>query len=174
MSVDPSLADFTMPALIRPDLRGGEVPSVLHELCDLLHREGRVPELLPFYHAALNREFLSSSAMESGMAFPHARPAGLARLTFALGRSSRPLTWGPRGLVPVTLVFLLAVPPGDSGDYLRLLGALTRLGRSPAWLDQVRAAPDAESLHAILARVSLKTISSAGPAPSAGPFSPAR
>ena len=68
-----TLADFTTSELILPNLRGDDVATVIQELSRALQREKRVPDLLPFYHAALNREFLVSSDWEAGMAFPHAR-----------------------------------------------------------------------------------------------------
>ena len=72
-----TLADFTSAGLIIPHLRGQDVATVIQELSQAMRRERRVPDLLPFYHAALNREFLVSTDMEAGMAFPHARLPGL-------------------------------------------------------------------------------------------------
>ncbi len=91
-----TLADFTSPGLIIPSLRGKDVASVIQELGQALQRKGRIPDLLPFYHAALNREYLLSTEMEAGMAFPHARAPGLNGLAFALGRSAEPLGWGAK------------------------------------------------------------------------------
>lgn len=156
MAAEVSLADFTLPALIQPELRGREVASVIQELCGLLHRQGRVPELLPFYHAILNREFLSGTALECGLAIPHARPARVERLSFALGRSPEPILWGPRGGASVTLVFLVAIPASDSGGYLSLVGAMARLGRSEALLEALRQGPDAEAMGAVLEQVRLR------------------
>ncbi|NOS70392.1 MAG: PTS sugar transporter subunit IIA, partial [Verrucomicrobia bacterium] len=68
-----TLADFTSPGLIIPHLRGQDAASVIQELSQALQREQRIPDSLPFYHAALNREFMVSTDMEAGMAFPHAR-----------------------------------------------------------------------------------------------------
>jgi mannitol/fructose-specific phosphotransferase system IIA component (Ntr-type) len=101
-----TLADFTSPALVVPHLRGHDVAAVIQELSQALQREKRVADLLPFYHAALNREFMVSSDMEAGMAFPHARLPALKELSFALGRSDPPLVWGARSTGAVRLVFL--------------------------------------------------------------------
>jgi len=101
--ISMTLADFTSPGLIIPHLRGQDVASVIQELSQALQREGRVGDLLPFYHAALNREFLVSTDMEAGMAFPHARLPGLKELSFALGRSGEPLGWGANAECAVAL-----------------------------------------------------------------------
>src|SRR5262245_21180721 len=99
-----TLADFTSPGLIMPHLRGQEAASAIKELSQALHLENRVPDLLPFYEAALNREFMVSTDMEAGMAFPHARVSGLTELAFALGRSDEPLRWGPHAARAVRFV----------------------------------------------------------------------
>ena len=103
-----TLADFTSPGLIIPHLRGGDAASVIQELSQVLQHEKRVPDLLPFYHAALNREFMVSTDMEAGIAFPHARLPALREISFAFGRSDEPLVWGARAASPVRLVFLMA------------------------------------------------------------------
>jgi len=46
-----TLADFTSPGMIIPHLRGQDATSVIQELSQSMQREGRVPDLLPFYHA---------------------------------------------------------------------------------------------------------------------------
>ena len=159
-----TLADFTNPGLIIPNLRGDDMPSVLQELSQALQRERRVPDLLPFYHAALNREFLVSTEMEAGMAFPHARLSGLTGLSFALGRSDEPLPWGKRDVRSVRLVFLMAVPATDSTQYLQLVSGLVRLSKEPTLLKKLHAAKDTFELVQALQEVTLRNSSAIGAA----------
>jgi len=151
-----TLADFSTPELIIPELRGRDVPSVIQELSSLLQQERRIPELLPFYHAALNREFLVSTEMESGMAFPHARLPGLKELSFAFGRSSEPLAWGNGGLRTVRNVFLIAVPATDSGQYLLLISGLARFARDRALVEKLRSVRDTFEIFELLRQVPLR------------------
>src|SRR5262245_52240349 len=116
-----TLADFTSPGLIIPSLRGNDVASVIQELSQALQRERRVPDLLPFYHAALNREYLGSTDVGAGIAIPHARVLGLKQLSFALGRGREPLVWCSRAAEAVKLVVLVAVPGTESTQYLQLI-----------------------------------------------------
>src|SRR4030095_10757959 len=89
-----TLADFTGPGMIIPHLRAQDTTGVLQELSQAMQREGRVPDLMPFYHAVLHREFLASTDTEAGMALPHARLPTVPKLAFAFGRSDQPLLWG--------------------------------------------------------------------------------
>jgi mannitol/fructose-specific phosphotransferase system IIA component (Ntr-type) len=152
-----TLADYTGPALIQPELREQETAGVIKELSQLLQQEGCVPELLPFYNEALNREFLVNTATETGFAFPHARLSGVARMSFALGRSREPLVWGAKGSLPVNFVFLVAVPATDAASYLQLLSGLLRLGANPGSLRQLREAQDAYAILQVFQQVKLRS-----------------
>jgi len=152
-----NLADFTSPGLIIPHLRGLDAASVIQELCQSLQREKRVPDLLPFYHAALNREFMVGTDIEAGMAFPHARLPALKELSYALGRSDEPLIWGPRSIRSVRLVFLIAVPATDSTQYLSLISGLARLTKSGRLVEKLHAAHDTFQILAALQQIELRT-----------------
>ncbi len=152
-----TLADFTSPGLIIPHLRGQDVATVIQELSRAMQRESRVPDLLPFYHAALNREFLVNTDMEAGLAFPHARLPELNELSFALGRSDEPLTWGTRAAPSVRLVFLIAVPATDSIQYLLLISGLARLARDSRLVEKLHRAQDNIQILEVLQQIKLRT-----------------
>jgi mannitol/fructose-specific phosphotransferase system IIA component (Ntr-type) len=159
-----TLADFTSPGLVVPHLRGADAASVIQELSQALQREKRIPDLLPFYHAALNREFMVSTDMEAGMAFPHARMPGLQAVSFSLGRSDEPLHWGTRTATGVRLVFLLAVPATDSTQYLLLISGLARLAKDHRLVEQLHAARDSFQIIEVLKQVELRSTAPANPA----------
>lgn len=152
-----TLADFTSPGLIIPHLRGHDAASVIQELSRSLQREKRIPDLLPFYQAALNREFMVSTDMEAGMAFPHARLPTLNELSFALGRSDEPLRWGPRAAHSVRLVFLMAVPATDSTQYLLLISGLARLAKENRLVEKLHATQDVFQFLEVLQQIELRT-----------------
>jgi mannitol/fructose-specific phosphotransferase system IIA component (Ntr-type) len=151
-----TLADYTQPGLIVPQLRQRDTAGVVNELSQALQHEGYVPDLLPFYHAALNQELLAGSAVECGLAFPHARLNGLKRLQFAFGRTPQPIIWGARGAYPVQLIFLLAVPATDAAGYLHLLASLAKLGQHTELLAELRVADSAEAILAVLQQIRLR------------------
>ena len=145
-----SLADYCGPALIVPRLRERDTAGIISELSQVLQREGCVPDVLPFYQAALNQELLANSALGCGVAFPHARLSGVKKLQFAFGCTPEPIVWGARSSWSVQLVFLLAVPATDAAGYLHLLASLARLGQQPEQLAQLRVAENAEAILAVL------------------------
>jgi len=152
-----TLADYTSASMIIPQLRGQDTASVIQELSQSLQLGKRVPDLLPFYHAALNQEFLVSSDMEAGMVFPHARLPGLKELSFAVGRSKSPLDWGAKNTYPVRLVFLIAVPATDSTQYLLLNSGFARLAKDSQLVAKVHAARDAFQMLEVFQQIKLQT-----------------
>ena len=168
-----TLADFTSPGLIVPHLRGRDAASVIQELSQALRRERHVPDLLPFYHAALNREYMVSTNVDAGMAFPHARLAALKEVFFALGRSDKPVGWGSNSVRPVRLVFLSAVPATDSTQYLLLASGLARLAKDQRLVEKLHAAQDSVQIMEVLQQVELRTIAPPPLSPKAGQDSPA-
>lgn len=152
-----SLADYSSASLMIPELRGLRSYEVIQELCLALQRENRIPDLLPFYHAILNHEFLVSSDTEAGMAIPHAPLAGLREPVFATGRSNEPIYWGAKAMRTVRLVFLIAMPDTDSTQYLLLISSLARLSRDEALMQRLQTVPTAEQMFEILQQVKVGT-----------------
>jgi mannitol/fructose-specific phosphotransferase system IIA component (Ntr-type) len=151
-----TLADYTQPGLIVPELHERDTAGVVSELSQALQREGCVADLLPFYQAALNQELLANTALACGLAFPHARLSGVKRLQFAFGRTPEPIIWGGKGSYSVQLIFLLAVPATDAASYLHLLASLAKLGQHSGLLAELRVADSAEAILAALQQIRLR------------------
>jgi mannitol/fructose-specific phosphotransferase system IIA component (Ntr-type) len=151
-----SLSDFTRCELITLELRERDAAGIIGELTRILRRHDCVPDVLPFYQAALNQELLSNSANGFGIALAHARLTGVRRLQFALGRTAQPVVWGTKGSWPVRLVFLLAVPATDAASYLHLLSSLARLGRNREILAELLAASNNAGMLAALGKIELQ------------------
>jgi mannitol/fructose-specific phosphotransferase system IIA component (Ntr-type) len=151
-----SLADYTRQELIVPQLRERDTAGIISELSLVLQRQGGVPDVLPFYQAALNQEMLANSALETGLALPHARLSGVKQLQFAFGRTPAPVVWGGKSSWPAQFIFLMAVPATDVAGYLQLLASLARLGQQPELLAQLRLPDSAEAILAMLEKVPLR------------------
>jgi mannitol/fructose-specific phosphotransferase system IIA component (Ntr-type) len=150
-----TLADYTRPALILPRLRERDTAGVISELSQALQRQGCIPDMLPFYHAALNQELMANSALRCGLAVPHARLSGVKQLQFAFGRAPEPLTWA-KSAWTAQFIFLLAVPATDAASYLHLLASLARLGQQPELMSELHSANSVEAILAVLEKLRLR------------------
>ncbi len=149
-----TLADFTRPSLIIPFLQEGDAATVIQELSAAFQREGLLTDLLPFYQAVLNREYLGHTVAERGWAMPHAKAKGLNRPYFALGRWAPPKFW-LSSAQPVSLVFLFAIPDTEARGYLNLISGVARLSKQPELVKQLLASGDASQMFDVLGRVRL-------------------
>jgi nitrogen PTS system EIIA component len=150
-----TLADFTSPGLIIPHLLGHNVAAVLEELSQALAQEDCVVDRLTFYSAALNREILGSTDMQSGMAFPHARLPELKRLCFAFGRSEAPLAWAAYSPKHVRAVFLFAIPETAWAEYLLLVSGLARLGKEFGLVEKLQTARETTQILEVFRDVNI-------------------
>jgi mannitol/fructose-specific phosphotransferase system IIA component (Ntr-type) len=147
-----TLADHTSPGLIIPKLRGLDAPAIIQELSAALQREGRITDLLPFYQAALNREYLCSTVTEPGWALPHVLVKGLDKPCCALGLTVVPIAWGNSGL-RVQVIFLIAAPETDARAYITLVLGLARLSRETHLLDRLLKTSDPLEIFDVLRQV---------------------
>jgi mannitol/fructose-specific phosphotransferase system IIA component (Ntr-type) len=88
-----TLADFTEPDLLVPELLNERQESVLAELSHRLKDAGRVKNAREFTSAVLNHESLVST-MFDGVAFSLARGHTATELSFAIGLSQHGVRWG--------------------------------------------------------------------------------
>jgi PTS system nitrogen regulatory IIA component len=97
------------------------------------------------------RERLGSTGLGKGFALPHARVPGLMSFFGAFFRLARPVDFQAIDDQPVDLVFLLLIPMEPGSDHVAALAAISRRLRDTEVLKQVRTAPDAATVHRLLA-----------------------
>ncbi|MGO8766599.1 MAG: PTS sugar transporter subunit IIA [Limisphaerales bacterium] len=151
-----SIADYTRPELIVPQLRECDAAGIIGELSQRFHAGGVIGDVLSFYQAVVNHEFLSNSALLAGIATPHGRSTQVNRLTVAMGRTSEPVVWGMKESLSVEYVFLLAVPSTDASNHLSLLSGIAAFGRRPDMLARLHTAADARGIFELLKEISMR------------------
>ncbi|MBV6783865.1 PTS sugar transporter subunit IIA [Xanthomonas campestris pv. uppalii] len=123
--------------------------TVLHASADLLScRQAGADEL---YANLCEREALGSTAIGHGIAIPHGRCPNLTEPRGALLRLDTPVSFG--GDEPVDLVFAMAVPAHYTHQHLMLLSELAERFSDADFRRNLRAAPNADALMALLADV---------------------
>lgn len=109
---------------------------------DLSHREVLQP--------LLDRERLGSTGMGAGVALPHARAAGVARIHGLFARLAHPIEYETPDDKPVDLIFMLLAPQEKDADHLKALARVSRLMRNEQVREGLRGTEDAEAMYAIL------------------------
>ena len=112
-------------------LRSRKLPNALHEIIQLLAQNGRIDDADGFFEQVLAREQAHPSAVENGVAFPHARTDLVDEIVIGIGRS--------RAGIPIIadhqrarLLFVIGVPERLLNDYLICVGTVVRLLKDDA------------------------------------------
>lgn len=121
------LKNLTNENLITIDLDLNKKEDVIKYLVKQLYDEGKLSSEKDFYNAVLDREALSPTGFEAGLAVPHGKSNAVKEAAFAVAKLKRPISeWeSVDENNKVELVFLLAIPTSEAGStHIELLAEL--------------------------------------------------
>jgi mannitol/fructose-specific phosphotransferase system IIA component (Ntr-type) len=107
------------------DLRATTAAEAIWEIVELLRANGRIQKAAQFYDAVMEREKKNSTAMEGGVAFPHARTNLVEQIVLGMGCSHTGVSFGESTEL-IHLIFVIGVPQQMVNDYLVCVGGLAR------------------------------------------------
>lgn len=143
------IADLLAPEAVIAALKASGKKQLLQELAHHAGRITQIPERRIF-ETLFERERLGSTGMGQGIAIPHGRMPGLARITGLFARLETPVAYEAVDDQPVDLVFLLLAPETAGADHLKALARVSRLLRNQVTCEKLRAATRAEVIYALL------------------------
>lgn len=112
-------------------LRSRKPANAIREIVQLLADNGKIDNAEAFLEQVLAREQAHASAVENGVAFPHARTDLVNEIVLGIGRSRAGIPFGDSG-ARARLIFVIGVPQQLVNDYLICLGTLARLAKDDA------------------------------------------
>ncbi len=136
--------------LIALDLPATDRRSTIEALADRLAAAGRLTDRDGFVAAVWAREQeTGGTGMESGVAIPHAKHAGVTEPSVVVARVPGGVDFGADD-APADLVFLIAAPLGADDVHITVLSKLARRLVHQSFRTALREAPSAEAVVAIL------------------------
>jgi len=119
-----TIDDITSTNLVALDLEVTDQWAAIDALADLLDKDGRLSDRDAYAEAVYTREKeTGGTAMEMGIAIPHAKSAGVSQAGVAFGRTNSPLDYGDE---KADLIFLIAAPEGEHDLHVTVLQQLAR------------------------------------------------
>jgi nitrogen PTS system EIIA component len=143
------IADLLTPRSVVAHLRVSSKKQVLQELARRAAVTTGITER-QIYDVLAERERLGSTGIGRGIAIPHGKLPGLARLYGLFARLDRPIPFESIDDQPVDLIFLLLAPPDAAGEHLRTLARVSRLLRDRTICEKLRGTDNADALYALL------------------------
>ena len=133
------------PELVSLDANLGSTKTeVITSVAGLIAAAGRA-DADGLAHAALDRESKSPTGMPGGFAIPHCRSAAVSQVSLGFARLSPAVDFnGPDG--PADLIFMIAASEDGGADHMKLLTKLARALVNPEFVEQLRQAPDAQTV----------------------------
>jgi len=145
------LEDLLPDQAIITNMRATTPIAVIEELAARAYTNGWLTDKPWFVGAVVERESLSSTAMEGGVAFLHTRAKDkgkIGRPFIVVGRSWSGIPFGSPDGNPTYLFFLLGLKYDRL--HLPILGRLARAMRNPATIAKLRSQSSPDQLRALL------------------------
>jgi excisionase family DNA binding protein len=145
------LEDLLPDQAIIPALRAKTALGVIEELAARAYTNSWLTDKPWFVGAVVERETLSSTAMEGGVAFLHTRAKDKGKINrpfLVVGRSWEGIPFGAPDGNPTYLFFLLGLKYDRL--HLPILGRLARALRIPATIAKIRSLSSPDQMRALL------------------------
>jgi PTS system fructose-specific IIC component len=144
------LADGIRRGLVFLDVRGNSPEQVIRQIVQRMKSCEEISDLDRLAEDAAFREQELSTALEGGVALPHARSRGVRRMVCAFARLVEPVDFGAPDARLTDLVFFTAIPLASVDEYLHFTAALVRRLAAPTVIDELRSAEDVDAVLATL------------------------
>ena len=144
------ITDILSADMIIPDLKGTTKPDILSELAKLLTSRYKEISLRDLLAVLAERERLGSTAIGDGIAIPHGKLRGVAKIIGAFGRHVNGVDFDSLDGGPSQLFFVLVAPEDSASLHLKALARVSRLLKESSFRDHLIAAKDADELYKLI------------------------
>jgi mannitol/fructose-specific phosphotransferase system IIA component (Ntr-type) len=124
--------------------------AAINEVAHLLEGHPDITDYPHFYNELLARERLDSTCIGNEISLPHARTDHARATVLAVGRCPDGVLFENCGQT-VRLIFVVATPKSQPGEYLALVGALCRVLKDATVRSRLMQAGTAEEFIQVLA-----------------------
>lgn len=147
------LGDFVLEESIVGELRANSKQDALVELVQSLVDAGTLDPAAKdsVIEALMRREEIGSTGIGHAVAIPHAKHPAVRRLLGAYGHSSKGINYSSLDGQPVKSIFLILWPEGVIGPHLEAIAQVSRVLKTTAFLERLKAASDKREIVSLFA-----------------------
>ena len=149
------IARFSDESLMIAGLASADRQGAIAELAAAMEKGEYITNAPSLVAAAMEREAVLSTAMDGGIALPHARGVEGGSLTLAIGVSPGGIDWDGE---KVHVVCLSAIPVAVSAFYLRLVAGLAQAFAKKEVIDNLLKASDSAALWKLVVKATRTAI----------------
>jgi mannitol/fructose-specific phosphotransferase system IIA component (Ntr-type) len=150
-----TIADILNPEQIDLDLKMSNQEEAVNHVAALLREDERVTDWNVFYQGLSSTRPCLADAEGTEVCIPHTRTDSVTGMVMSAGRSNVGIKV-PDAKWPIHFIFVIGVPVALAADYLRIIGAMTRIFKDPAATERLRQAKQPEEFLQLLASAEMK------------------
>ena len=134
------------------DLKSREKEEVFEEMAPLFVADNVIDadELDEFIEGLKEREKLTATGMQDGIAVPHAKSPSVHKIALSLGISKEGVNFESMDGQPSKYIFMIAAPKGTKEEHLDLLAMISELSYSEEVLEKLSQAQTKSEVLEIL------------------------
>lgn len=134
------------------NLKSQEKEEVFEEMAPLFVEDNIIDaeKLEEFIEGLKEREKLTATGMQDGIAVPHAKSPSVHKIALALGISKEGINFESMDGEPSKYIFMIAAPKGTKQEHLDLLAMISELSYSEEVLEKLGKAQTKSEVIGIL------------------------
>lgn len=144
------LSKLTSEALITLNSDLSSKDEIIKYLISKLYQEGKITNKEEFYQAVLERESLTPTGIDAGLAIPHGKDSSVKEASFAVVTLNKPVSDWPSVVETneVQYVFLLAIPQNDENSMqMQLLAEMMTKMSNPDYTKKLYASKSVKEFY---------------------------
>lgn len=131
------ISDILSDEDIEINLKSRNKEDVIVELVQLINKTRQLDNYSDILSAVIEREKISSTGINNGIAIPHAKVNGISKIITGLGISSEGIDFKAMDHKPSHIFFLIISPKNDYGLHVKTLARITKILRDGEWKNEL-------------------------------------
>lgn len=144
------LQDFLSKKCIVPDIASSNKPDLISELAEQIGKVHPDVNTAKTAEVLMERENISSFAVDNGVALPHGKISGITEALSAFGRSREGVFFNSVDNAPSHLFFLILTPENSSGIQNEILSRFSKIVKDPSVRARLMESSSPEEMYSIL------------------------
>jgi PTS system nitrogen regulatory IIA component len=145
------IADIITPERVACHVQANSKKRVLETIAELIANEPTATlTARDIFDSLIARERLGTTAIDHGVAIPHGRLKGTSETVGAFIQLDQGIDCDALDRQAVNLLFALLVPEESTEEHLQLLARLAAMFSDEQLREQLRAAPDSQTIYDLL------------------------
>lgn len=145
------LLDALRKESVIPNLTSTNKAEVIRELSEHLASTHSSINADRIFKALMEREDICSTAVDEGVAIPHAKLSGVSGIIAAFGRSEQGIDFESLDGNPTHLFVLLLTPENSAGTHLKFLARISRIFKTRHFRSRLMEAKSRDEIFQAIA-----------------------